>query len=507
MLFPFRRGPAAMPSLFALLASWLVSPLPATAALSASDVEALRREFRAEMSSVKQENADLKKRLDVYESARIEESRRLDDIQLKVEQSEGLNAGYDKSFYIKSSDNNFRLNLTGFIQFQGNFYEGVDIPERAMPVFNAGLGTVNRADTFFLRRARFKASGNVVSPDITFALEAELAGTGATMRDGFIAYHYRDWADVKMGQFKPPFSLENLESDSDIETIERAAIVELLGLGRRVGMQLSGKALEGRLEYAGGIFNNLDFGSTGQNSSDQNNDKVVAGRLVINPFVTSDNKWTKDLSVFAAVATGNNGPPSATAGMNVTDIVAGVPNAPVTFTNTVPYIGGNMTSYDVGLSWIVDRFRVKGEYIRSHIDRRDVPVTSQFPFGALDLHPIVVSGGYVQFSYVVLDRPHATIVPVIKYETMSIKGDNMVSTFVFSPGPPQVMGRFVNPAQFDNDLQAVTVGFTWFINPKLKIMANYVYEEIGEDIIGSTRLRQGVDTDQNLFLFRTQLKF
>jgi hypothetical protein len=38
-------------------------------------------------------------------------------------------------------------------------------------------------------------------------------------------------------------------------------------------------------------------------------------------------------------------------------------------------------------------------------------------------------------------------------------------------------------------------------------MANYVYEQIGEDIIGSTLLRQGVDKDQNLFLFRTQLKF
>ena len=422
-------------------------------------------------------------------------------------QSDGLNAGYDKNFYIKSSDNNFRLNLSGFIQYQGNFYEGVDIPDRAMPVFNAGLGTINRADTFFLRRARLKASGNVISSDITFALEAELAGASATMKDAFINYHARDWAEIKMGQFKPPFSLENLESDSDIETIERAAIVALLGLDRRIGVQLSGKFLDGRLEYAGGVFNNLDFGSTGQNSSDQNSDKVVVGRMVLNPFVTSDNKWTKDLSLFAAVATGNNGPPSATAGLGVTDIVAGVTAAPVTFVNTVPYIGGNMTSYDVGASWIIDRFRVKGEYIWSHLDRRDVPMTTQFPFGALDLHPIKISGGYVQLSYVVLDRPHATIVPVIKYETMAVTGDNIVSTFTFDTPTGLVTGRFVNPAEYANDLQALTLGFTWFVNPKLKFMANYVYEQIGEDIIGSTRLRQGVNTDQNLFLFRTQLKF
>jgi len=136
-----------------------------------------------------------------------------------------------------------------------------------------------------------------------------------------------------------------------------------------------------------------------------------------------------------------------------------------------------------------------------------VPVTSQFPFGALGLHPIVVRGGYVQLSYVVLDRPHATIVPVIKYEILDVSGDNIVSTFTLDPGPPPVMGRLVSPVEYDNNLQALTLGFTWFVNPKLKFMANYVYEQIGEDIVGSTRLRQGVDKDQNLFLFRTQLKF
>jgi hypothetical protein len=138
---------------FALLGSTLGSPLPAAAALSTADVEMLRREFRSEVESVRKENRDLRNRLEVFENAKIEESRRLDEIQLKVEQSEGLNAGYDKNFYIKSADNNFRLNLSGFIQFQGNFYEGADIPDRAMPLFNAGLGTINRADTFFLRRA------------------------------------------------------------------------------------------------------------------------------------------------------------------------------------------------------------------------------------------------------------------------------------------------------------------------------------------------------------------
>ena len=55
---PDPKGPAAILATFALLASTLGSPLPAMGALSANDVESLRREFRSEIKSVRSENAD-----------------------------------------------------------------------------------------------------------------------------------------------------------------------------------------------------------------------------------------------------------------------------------------------------------------------------------------------------------------------------------------------------------------------------------------------------------------
>jgi hypothetical protein len=177
--------------------------------------------------------------------------------------------------------------------------------------------------------------------------------------------------------------------------------------------------------------------------------------------------------------------------------------------NTVPFIGGNQTQFDVGLSWIIDRFRLKGEFIHANVSRRDVPVMTQYPFGALPFGSIVISGGYLQLSYVAIDRPHMTIVPVIKYETMHVKGDDSVFTLDLDPLPGSgnvALGRFKN-GEFDNDLQALTVGATWFINPKLKVMANWIFEEVGEDLIGSSRLRAGEDTSQNIFLVRSQLKF
>ena len=472
------------------------------------EIQVLREEFHKELSAVRAENADLRKRLDNYEQARGIEHKRIEDIELKVEQSEGLNAGYDKNFYIKSSDDLFRLDLSGFMQLQGNFYENNKVPRRAEPVFNTGLGGVNRDDTFFIRRIRVKFGGNVVTKNLTWAVEAEYGGNNLALRDAFINYKWNDHAQLKMGQFKGPFSREALISDSDIETIERATIVALLGLDRRVGVQFYGDVLGGRLSYALMIANNLGFGGAGTNTSDQNDEKAYIGRLVAKPFLKSDNEWINDLEFSVAAGTGVEGPPSATSGLTVTDIVQGVPNQRNPVANTVPFIGGRQTQFDAGLSWQIDRWHLQGEYLHARVNRRDVPVMTMVPFGALPFHPITISGGYIQLSYVALEKPGWTIVPVIKYETLQVGGDNMTDTFVFTPSLGKaVPGRFVSPVEFSNDVQAFTLGATWFINPKFKVMGNWIFEKVGEDLIGGTRLRQGETRDQNIIMIRTQLKF
>ncbi|MFQ5457293.1 MAG: hypothetical protein ACE5FC_02390, partial [Myxococcota bacterium] len=62
-------------------------------------------------------------------------------------------------------------------------------------------------------------------------------------------------------------------------------------------------------------------------------------------------------------------------------------------------------------------------------------------------------------------------------------------------------------SEYDNDFRALTVGVTWHINPRFKIMGNWVFENIGQDLIGRTRLTRGENTDQNVFMIRSQVKF
>lgn len=475
------------------------------------DLEKLRREFSGELQGLREENAALLSRLEAYDRARTEQRGRLDEIELNIEASEGLNAGYDKGFYIKDAEDRYRLTLSGYMQFQGNLFESNDIPDSASPVFNAGLQGTNRDDTFFIRRARLTFKGHLWTKDLGFALHVGWDGGRAAMRDAHLDYTWKRWARIRMGQYKPPFSMENMESSSTIETIERAAIVSILGMGRRTGVKLYGTVFDGRLGYDVMVANRIGFGNAGRNAPDNNDDVAVIGMVTGKPFKNGANKWIKDLKLTVAAATGNNAP-SSSSGLTVHDIIS-ISDGRNRIAMTIPFIGGNQTSFDVGIQWIVDRFKLQGEYLWAHVDRRDVPITSATPFGALGLHPIEISGAYLQASYVIWQGETQRLVPVVKYEWLHVRGDDRVDESFETKActgcdleSKTLVSRSLG-SEFDNDFRALTMGVTWHINPRFKIMGNWVYENIGQDLVGRTRLDRGENTDQSVWMIRSQVKF
>jgi phosphate-selective porin len=496
----------------AILSSLLLVPsnvsVAAGQAVTTEDLERLRQEFTGEVQGLRQENAALRTRLEEYDKARDEQRTRLDAIELSIDESEGLNAGYDKGFYIKSADDKHKLTVSGFLQFQGNLFEHNDIPKSARPVFNDGLQGTNRDDTFFLRRARLKFKGHLWTKDLGYTLQIGWDGGSPGLKDAYMEYKWANWARVRLGQFKPPFSMEAQESDSMTETIERAAIVVILGMGRRTGIKFYGDVLDKRLSYGLMVANKVGFGNQGRNSPDDNDGKVVIGEVVAMPWRSSDNKWIKGLKLSGAAAHGNNAPTSLT----VHDLVS-IGGGRNRVRMTIPFIGGQQTSYDLGLQWVVERFKLQGEYLWAHVDRRDVPVTSAAPYGALGLHPIEISGAYLQASYAIWKSKTQSLVPVVKYEWMHVRGDDRVDeTFVTKSctgcdlESKTLVSRAVG-SEYDNDFRALTVGVTWHINPRFKIMGNWVFENIGQDLIGRCRLDRGENTDQNVFMIRSQIKF
>ena len=137
-------------------------------------------------------------------------------------------------------------------------------------------------DTFSLRRARPALSGELLK-NLKFKLSVDLVKS-PTLLDALVEFEPSKVIGVRIGQFLVPFSLENLTSDSILELIDRAAVVDTLVPGRDNGSNGRdiGAAFYGSysvLEYTLGLFN-----GSGINKADTNNHKDWAGRVVLHPF-------------------------------------------------------------------------------------------------------------------------------------------------------------------------------------------------------------------------------
>ena len=67
--------------------------------------------------------------------------------------------------------------------------------------------------------------------------------------------------NVRVGRFREPVGLEQLQSDAVAFFNERSLVSQLLP-GRDLGIQVWGDVLGGRLSYAVGVFNGIADGAS-----------------------------------------------------------------------------------------------------------------------------------------------------------------------------------------------------------------------------------------------------
>ncbi len=135
-------------------------------------------------------------------------------------------------------------------------------------------------DDFDIRRARLFLTGRVYE-HFVYKIEAELEGSSSNrLIDAYVNFDCFPWIQLQAGQFKEPFSLEQLISDKYLIFNERS-FGYYLTPGRDVGFMIHGSVLGGALQYGAGIFNGDGRDATRRGQKD---DKEVTGRLVVRPF-------------------------------------------------------------------------------------------------------------------------------------------------------------------------------------------------------------------------------
>lgn len=147
------------------------------------------------------------------------------------------------------------VKLSGYIQARG--------------VYQSEVGL-----TSSINRARLSASGAILQ-GLTWRIQGEFrtgsVGNGrasVAMQDAYIRYNPGTWA-VQAGQFKTPFTREFITSLADIETADRATIVDSLAPKRDIG--LMAEYMYRRIGLWAGLFN-----GEGQNVT-VNTDSTVLG--------------------------------------------------------------------------------------------------------------------------------------------------------------------------------------------------------------------------------------
>jgi phosphate-selective porin OprO and OprP len=193
------------------------------------------------------------------DSIRAEASRKAQDAKEK-----------QKSFFINARR---AINISGYAQIRFQSFQE--------------SGRVDYAD---VRRARLDFRGNV-TPTWEYRLQFDLASSPKLL-DGYAAFKPYDFLKLQAGQFKVPFSLENLAPSNNMETIDRSQVVEALVArgrdvlgnhnGRDIGVQASGSLVKINDRFIVDYFV-AGFNGNGINTADNNEPKDAAARIVLHP--------------------------------------------------------------------------------------------------------------------------------------------------------------------------------------------------------------------------------
>jgi phosphate-selective porin OprO/OprP len=393
-----------------------------------------------------------------------------------------LTAGVERlKPFLASPDGDFRVELGGRIQLD---YDAVDGDGRTL----TGSDLVDR---FLVRRARLDLSGRAFRW-IDFKVEADFT-EGVSLKDAYLDLRFLPQLALRGGQFKVPFSREELTSSRFIDFIERSVINELAP-AYDAGVMLHGELLGGVLGYNLGLFN-----GSGEDAPDGNDGKDVAGRLLLRPFAKSDSIWLKGLYLAGNATWGDQDSVASAQGRTSA-------RTSTRFTYFTPHpTRGERTRFGGDLVWLVGPASLKFEYAEQRNERKNLGV------GGADLDDLVARGWYVSGTWIVTgeDKPlNGPVVPrspfspfagrigpgawelALRYAKLDFSSDDPLDFFdgnitngITGGGPTA-----------ENEVEALTVGINWYLNSRVRAMVNWTHYWFDNRLGTPTSCRFGICT-------------
>jgi phosphate-selective porin OprO/OprP len=340
--------------------------------------------------------------------------------------------------YVQQRGPELKLVLGGFIQI--NFEDG------DVSAFEGRFGQTALKDRFRLRRARinltgdfaenfdFKVEGDFEQSDGINSSRTDFSGT-----DIFVNWHQFPEAQVKVGQWKAPFGLEQLTPDTSLYLIERSLPTGAITPERQIGVQLWGKPFasiwpdqKDLVTYYAGIFN-----GNGRNiSNNDNNNFMYVGRLESTLF---KGFFGKDSSLKLGADVLNS---RDDAGTNISQTLNLLVNADGSLSPFVLPTADERTAWSVDAWLKLGPFDLIGEYLEEYVNGRTVN-------GVPGMPDFTTNGYYITAAYYLIPKK---LQAAVRWEDL-------------------------NPGQRGSDgIHSIIGGLNYYIHgDDLKLMVNYIH--------------------------------
>ncbi|MBA3452958.1 MAG: hypothetical protein H0T42_07695 [Deltaproteobacteria bacterium] len=160
-------------------------------------------------------------------------------------------AGFDKGFFLRSDDGTYSLVLTGRVQPFYNLTRSAT-PNAADPDDDI----VDYRNQFEVRRARLVLDGNLHGKALTYKFQTDFGRGVVSVRDVHFDLALAKDVWLRFGQWKRPFSRQQINSSGRLEITDRAITDRAFGAGRDVGIALRNNYEKSpELEWTLGVFN------------------------------------------------------------------------------------------------------------------------------------------------------------------------------------------------------------------------------------------------------------
>jgi phosphate-selective porin OprO and OprP len=341
--------------------------------------------------------------------------------------------------YVQQRGPELKLVLGGFIQV--NFEDG------DVSAFEGRFGQTALKDRFRLRRARINLTGDFAE-QFDFKIEGDFGQgdglnsnrTAFSATDIFVNWHQYPEAQIKVGQWKAPFGLEQLTPDTALYFAERSLPTGAITPDRQIGAQLWGKPFasiwpeqKDLLTYYAGIFN-----GNGRNiTNNDNNNFMYVGRLESTLFKSK--MWGESyLKLGADILNSRDD-----AGTNISQGLTLLVNTDGSLSPFVLPEADERTAWSVDAWLKLGPFDLIGEFLQERVQPRTVPGAPP-AFSKFTTDGFYVTGGYFLI-----------------------------------PKKLQLAARWehLNPGQKGNDgISSITGGLNYYIHgDDLKVMVNYIH--------------------------------